>query len=83
MFLPVTSPASVRVGAGTVKPCAVRVTNFLTYPSVDTRIVAAASVRTAMFSWDVLPSTLTYKKKYRLHSSIMLECEMAASLFNN
>lgn len=61
MFILFTSPARVRVGAGTVKSYAVRVTNVLTYPSVDTGIVPAASVRTAMFSWDVFHSTLTYK----------------------
>ena len=61
MFDLFTSPARVRVGAGTVKPRVIRVTNLLTYPSVETRIVAAASVRTAMFFWDVFPSTLINK----------------------
>lgn len=61
MFTLFTSPARVRVGAGTVNPCAVRVTNVLTYPSVGTGIAPAASVRTAMFSCDVFHSTLTYK----------------------
>ena len=56
-----TSPALMRVGAGTVKPYAVRVANLQTYPSVDARLVATASVFTGMLSWDVFPSTLTYK----------------------
>ena len=58
MFNLLTPLTCVYARTGTVKPGAVGVTNLLTYPSVETRIGAAASVDAAMFSYDVFFSTL-------------------------
>ena len=66
MFNLLTPLTSVYVRTGAVKPVAVRVTNLPTYPSVETRIGAAASVDAAMFSRDVFVSSLM---GYKTHLS--------------
>ena len=58
MFHLLTPLTRVGVRTGTVKPGAVSVTNLLTYPSIETRIGAAASVVAMMLLWCIFVSTL-------------------------
>ena len=58
MFYLLTPLTRVCIRTGTVKPGAVSVTNLLTYPSIETRIGAAASVDAMMLLWCVFVSTL-------------------------
>ena len=63
MFHLLTPLTRVCIGTGTVKPDAVSVTNLLTYPSIETRIGAAASVDAMMLLWRVFISTLQQHSK--------------------
>ena len=63
MFHLLTPLTRVCIGTGTVKPDAVSVANLLTYPSIETRIGAAASVDAMMLLWCVFASTLQQHSK--------------------
>ena len=63
MFYLLTPLTRVCIRTGTVKPGAVSVTNLLTYPSIETRIGAAASVDAMMLLWRVFISTLQQHSK--------------------
>ena len=63
MFHLLTPLTRVGVRTGTVKPGAVSVTNLLTYPSIETRIGAAASVVAMMLLWCIFVSTLQRQLK--------------------
>ena len=66
-----TTLTSIFVRTGAAKPGAVIVTNLLTYSPIEAVTLAAASIRAAMFPWNVASSTLIENEVFFLSYSLI------------